>query len=85
MVNGLRRLLYRVSVVTYMGLVVAKNASPDTIKEPDTWAICLSEDGRYLAGTTNNGHIKVWDLSNGEQFRDYETKGAFGACIDMVR
>uniref|UniRef100_A0A093VDK5 Meiotic recombination protein rec14 n=1 Tax=Talaromyces marneffei PM1 TaxID=1077442 RepID=A0A093VDK5_TALMA len=58
-------------------------ALSNAIKEPDTWAICLSEDGRYLAGTTNNGHIKVWDLSNGEQFRDYETKGAFGACIDM--
>ncbi|RAO65294.1 uncharacterized protein BHQ10_001306 [Talaromyces amestolkiae] len=60
-----------------------ESALSNEIKEPDTWAICLSEDGRYLAGTTNNGHIKVWDLSNGEQFRDYETKGAFGACIDM--
>ena len=85
MANGLRRQLYRVSVFTCMGQVVAENASTDAIKEPDTWAICLSEDGRYLAGTTNNGHIKVWDLSNGEQFRDYETKGAFGTCIDMVR
>ncbi|PCH04211.1 Hypothetical protein PENO1_028690 [Penicillium occitanis (nom. inval.)] len=60
-----------------------ETALSNAIKEPDTWAICLSEDGQYLAGTTNNGHIKVWDLSNGEQFRDYETKGAFGACIDM--
>lgn len=66
-------------------LITVANVSTDAIKEPDTWAICLSEDGRYLAGTTNNGHIKVWDLSNGEQFRDYETKGAFGTCIDMVR
>jgi superkiller protein 8 len=58
----------------------------DTLKEPDTWAIVMSDDARYLAGTTHNGHIKVWDLnSNGEESRDYETKGAFGACIDMVR
>lgn len=88
MENGPRRKLYRVGVLGCMGYMRFKdvtNTSTDAIKEPDTWAVCLSEDGRYLAGTTNNGHIKVWDLSNGEQFRDYETKGAFGACIDMVR
>ncbi|OKL60318.1 hypothetical protein UA08_04360 [Talaromyces atroroseus] len=59
-------------------------ALSDALKEPDTWAIALSDDARYLAGTTHNGHVKVWDLnSKGEQCRDYETKGTFGSCIDM--
>jgi len=51
----------------------------------EVWAITLSEDGRYLAGTTHDGHIKVWDLhANGEQIRDFETKGSFGTSIDLV-
>ncbi|KAL2011823.1 hypothetical protein VTN00DRAFT_4541 [Thermoascus crustaceus] len=50
----------------------------------EVWAITLSEDGRYLAGTTHDGHIKVWDLdANGEQIRDFETKGSFGTSIDL--
>lgn len=49
------------------------------------WAVALSEDGQYLAGTSQDGHIKVWDLdANGEQIRDHETKGSFGTCIDLV-
>lgn len=51
----------------------------------EVWAIALSDDGQTLAGTTHDGHIKVWDLSaNGEEIRDFETKGSFGTCIDMV-
>ncbi|KAL3459956.1 WD40-repeat-containing domain protein [Aspergillus heterothallicus] len=51
---------------------------------PDVWAIALSSDGQYLAGTTQNGHIKVWDLgANYEEIRDHETKGSFGTCIDL--
>ncbi|RAL00230.1 SKI complex subunit WD repeat protein SKI8 [Aspergillus ibericus CBS 121593] len=50
----------------------------------DVWAIALSEDGQYLAGVTQDGHIRVWDLdTNGEEIRDYETKGSFGTCIDL--
>ncbi|KAI1935547.1 Ski complex subunit Rec14 [Ophidiomyces ophidiicola] len=53
-------------------------------KVADVWAIKLSSDGQYLAGTTHDGHIKVWDLQNGaEQIRDFETKGSFGMCIDI--
>ncbi|KAF7115601.1 hypothetical protein CNMCM5793_002695 [Aspergillus hiratsukae] len=49
-----------------------------------TWAVALSDDGQYLAGVTQDGHIKVWDLNaNGELIRDYETKGSFGTCLDM--
>jgi WD40 repeat protein len=51
----------------------------------DVWAIALSADGQYLAGTTQNGHIKVWDLgAHEEEIRDHETKGSFGTCIDLV-
>ncbi|KAL2837416.1 WD40-repeat-containing domain protein [Aspergillus pseudoustus] len=50
----------------------------------DVWAIALSADGQYLAGTTQNGHIKVWDLgADEEEIRDHETKGSFGTCIDL--
>lgn len=57
----------------------------DLGKSGEVWAIALSENGQYLAGVSQNGHIKVWDLSaNGEQIRDYETKGSFGTCLDMV-
>lgn len=51
----------------------------------DLWAVALSSDGQYLAGTTQGGHIKVWDLdANEEEIRDHETKGSFGTCIDLV-
>lgn len=57
----------------------------DNGKVGEVWAIKLSNDGQYLAGTTHDGHIKVWDLQNGaEQIRDFETKGSFGMCIDIV-
>jgi len=53
------------------------------IGKSEIWAITLSEDGRFLAGTTHDGHIKVWDLlANCAQIRDFETKGSFGVCID---
>ena len=45
----------------------------------------MSEDGQYLAGVSQDGHVKVWDLNaSGEEIRDYETKGSFGTCIDLV-
>lgn len=57
----------------------------DDGKVGEVWAIKLSADGQYLAGTTHDGHIKVWDIQNGaEQIRDFETKGSFGTCIDIV-
>ncbi len=54
-------------------------------KAGEVWAPCLSLDGRYLAGTTHDGRVNVWDLSNGRQkIREYEIKGSFGMCIDLV-
>ncbi|KAL1957898.1 hypothetical protein VTO42DRAFT_5463 [Malbranchea cinnamomea] len=53
-------------------------------KVEEIWAVALSDDGQYLAGTTHDGHIKVWDLANdAELIQDIETKGSFGMCIDM--
>ncbi|GAT29149.1 WD domain protein [Aspergillus luchuensis] len=53
-----------------------EGASVNKATPADVWAIALSEDGQYLAGVTQDGHIKVWDLdTNGEEIRDYETKG----------
>ncbi|OQE15943.1 hypothetical protein PENSTE_c026G05851 [Penicillium steckii] len=55
-----------------------------TLKNVDAWAIALSEDGQYLAGASQDGHVRVWDLNeNGTQIRDHETKGSFGMCIDL--
>lgn len=57
----------------------------NTAGSGEVWAVALSENGQYLAGVSQDGHIKAWDLSaSGEQIRDYETKGSFGTCLDMV-
>ncbi len=49
------------------------------------WAIALSEDGQYLAATSMDGHINVWDnLANRAKIREFETKGSFGLSIDLV-
>ena len=51
----------------------------------EIWAIALSEDGQYLASTTYNGRINVWDcLADHRKIREYETKGSFGMAIDLV-
>ena len=54
-------------------------------KVGELWAVCLSAEGRFLASTTYDGRINVWDLDNGrKKFREYETKGSFGMSIDLV-
>lgn len=58
---------------------------PDGNKAGEVWSIALSEDGQYLAGTSFDGRINVWDnLANGIKIRDFETKGSFGMSIDLV-
>ncbi|OTA98684.1 hypothetical protein M426DRAFT_325794 [Hypoxylon sp. CI-4A] len=55
----------------------------------EAWAIALSEDGQYLASTTYDGRINVWDVSGGgfEKIREYETgnvgSGSFALCVDL--
>ncbi|KAI9780851.1 MAG: superkiller [Geoglossum umbratile] len=56
----------------------------DGNKAGELWAIALSEDGQYLASTTYDGRINVWDTAAGRvKIREYETKGSFGMCIDL--
>ncbi|KAF6803429.1 meiotic recombination protein ski8 [Colletotrichum sojae] len=60
-------------------------------KAGEVWAIALSEDGKFLAGTTYDGRINVWDI--GEEgtpkIREYETgspgSGSFGMSVDLSR
>lgn len=46
----------------------------------------MSNDGQYLAATSFDGRINVWDeLADGAKIREIETKGSFGMSIDLVR
>ena len=57
----------------------------DGNKAGEIWAIALSADGQYLAATSFDGRINVWDdLSDGAKIREFETKGSFGMSIDLV-
>ena len=57
----------------------------DANKPGEVWAIALSEDGQYLASTSFNGQINVWDLlADKKKIREFETKGSFGMAIDLV-
>ncbi|MCJ1355881.1 MAG: hypothetical protein MMC33_005873 [Icmadophila ericetorum] len=56
----------------------------DGNKAGEIWAIALSENGQYLASTTYDGRINVWDNHAGvRKIREYETKGSFGMAIDL--
>ncbi|KAM0426937.1 hypothetical protein ACHAPT_007835 [Fusarium lateritium] len=60
-------------------------------KPGDIWALALSEDGAYLATTTNNGRVNVWDITGEEKakIREFETgsggSGSFGMSVDLSR
>ena len=62
------------------------------MKAGEIWAIALSEDGKYLAGTTYDGRVNVWDTTTinstekggAEKIREYETKGSFGMSVALV-
>lgn len=60
-------------------------------KPGEAWALALSEDGKYLASTTNDGRVNVWNVSdeNKPKIREYETgspgSGIFGMCVDLSR
>lgn len=57
----------------------------DGNKAGEIWAVVLSEDGQYLAATSFDGRINVWDnLADGSKIREFETKGSFGMSIDLV-
>jgi len=58
----------------------------DRVKSGDVWAIALSADGKYLASSSITGKVNVWSLDEEDipKIREYETKGSFGMCVDLV-
>ncbi|KAF2399270.1 WD40 repeat protein [Trichodelitschia bisporula] len=50
------------------------------------WAVALSADGRYLAGTASDGHVSVWDLKEEgwPLVRSYFTKNSFGTSVAIT-
>ena len=66
-------------------LLCITKCNSDGNKAGEVWAIALSEDGQYLASTSYDGRINVWDIvANGAKIREFETKGSFGMAIDLV-
>ncbi|OAL47146.1 WD40 repeat-like protein [Pyrenochaeta sp. DS3sAY3a] len=60
----------------------------DGNKPGEIWAIAISADGQYLAGSSITGKINVWSLSKADgmpKIREYETKGSFGLSVDLSR
>ncbi|KFG79385.1 putative meiotic recombination protein Ski8/Rec14 [Metarhizium anisopliae] len=61
------------------------------VKPGEVWAVALSEDGSYLASTTNDGRINVWDITDEKKAKimEYETgsagSGSFGMSVDLSR
>lgn len=55
------------------------------------WAVALSADENFLAATTEDGKIAVWDLTAKSQVQTYETGsasgggGPFGLSVDLSR
>lgn len=52
------------------------------------WASALSENGQYLACTTSDGRINVYDTNTiadgkAQKITEYETKGFFGMSVDV--
>ncbi|CAK4011467.1 Meiotic recombination rec14 [Lecanosticta acicola] len=57
-------------------------------KPGEHWALALNEDGQYLACTTADGRVNVYDLSTladgkAEKVTEFQTKGSFGMCVDI--
>ena len=75
----------------------AASSSPPRGEAPigDVWAVAVSAGGEYAAASAADGRVRVWDLRGGEGagaekaeapvVREYETRGSFGMCVDMVR
>lgn len=62
-----------------------------SVKPGEVWALALSEDGSFLASTTHDGRVNVWNVGEETKtkFREYETgsagSGSFGMCVDLSR
>lgn len=72
------------------GTADGTDATADVGKTGDAWAIALSADENYLAVTTHDGKIHVWDLVGKRRIQTYETGsgaggGSFGLAVDLSR
>ena len=66
------------------GLWEAAGKIEDGVKAGEIWAIALSEDGRYMAATSVDGRINVWETAGEKKkIREYETKGSFGMSVAL--
>lgn len=60
-----------------------------SVKPGEVWAVALSEDGSYLASTTIDGRINVFNVfgEGKPRIHEYETgsagSGSFGMCVDL--
>lgn len=73
-------------IVSESGEWVEDGKIVDGNKAGEVWAIALSGNGQYLASTTYDGRINVWDLVNGrKKINEFKTKGSFGMSVDMSR
>jgi superkiller protein 8 len=52
----------------------------------------MSPDGKFLAATTQDGRVNVYDTTKinedvkaAQTLAQFETKGSFGTCVDIVR
>jgi len=60
-----------------------------TKTKEEIWAIALSGEGRYLAGTSGAGGVSVWDLDTAPPPRKKVAewgpgKQGWGMCVDFV-
>jgi len=51
----------------------------------------MNPEGRFLAATTHDGRVNVYDtmkiqgeVKEPEKVAHFETKGSFGMCVDIV-
>jgi superkiller protein 8 len=62
---------------------------PTKLNGGDVWAVALSSDEGYLACTTSDGRIHVWDVAGREKIQTYETGarggGSFAMAVDLSR
>ena len=61
-------------------------------KAGEHWALALSFEGNFLAATTQDGRVNVYDTTKinedvkaAQTLAQFETKGSFGTCVDIVR
>ena len=50
------------------------------------WAVALSQNGQFLASTSFDGRIDIWDAAlEWKKIQTFETRGSFGMTVDIVQ